>query len=158
MSEHRLVAVTLDPDSLAPSPNADIEHERTIAIFDLIEANQFEVEGKDEGPYALELALREGRLVFSARRAADAEEVRAVILSLTGFRRIIKDYFLVCDSYFDAIRHATPAHIEAIDVGRRSLHNQGSALLEQRLKGKFRIDFDTARRLFTLICALQASR
>ncbi len=155
MSEERrrIVEIVLDEASLAAA-SADAEHERRIAIFDLMEANFFEVEGDEQGPYVLTLSLNDGRLVFDAARASDRQSVRVVVLSLSTFRRVIKDYFLICDSYHEAIRHATPAQIEAIDMGRRGLHNEGSELLSQRLSGKFKVDFDTARRLFTLICAL----
>lgn len=153
MSANRLVDVLLDEASLAAA-SADAEHERRIAIFDLKEANVFEVEGMDEGPYLLTLSLHDGRLVLDVARDTDKQSIRALVLSLSPFRRIIKDYFLICDSYHQAIRNATPAQIEAIDMGRRGLHNEGSELLVQRLAGKFNVDFDTARRLFTLICAL----
>jgi uncharacterized protein (UPF0262 family) len=153
MSENRLVDVVLDEGSLAAA-TADAEHERRIAIFDLIEDNSFEIEGMSEGPYALTLSVSDGRLVFDVARASDRQSVRTVVLSLSPFRRVIKDYFFVCESYYAAIRNATPSQIEAIDMGRRGLHNEGSELLVQRLDGKFKIDFDTARRLFTLICAL----
>ena len=154
MSEaDRLVDIALDEASLAAA-NADAEHERKIAIFDILEANVFAVDGVDAGPYALTLSISDGRLVMDAARASDGVSVRAFVLSLSTFRRVIKDYFLVCDSYHQAIRHATPSQIEAIDMGRRALHNEGSELLTQRLAGKFTVDFDTARRLFTLICAL----
>jgi len=153
MSNHRLVDIVLDEGSLAAA-TADAEHERRIAIFDIIEANTFEIEGMDEGPYQLTLSVHDGRLVFDIARAADKQSVRAVVLSMSPFRRVIKDYFFVCESYYAAIRNATPSQIEAIDMGRRGLHNEGSELLVQRLEGKFKVDFDTARRLFTLICAL----
>jgi len=153
MTNHRLVEIVLDEGSLAAA-TADAEHERRIAIFDLLEANAFEIEGMDDGPYLLTLSAVDGRLVFDVARAADKQSVRALVLSLSPFRRIIKDYFFVCESYHAAIRNATPSQIEAIDMGRRGLHNEGSELLVQRLAGKFNVDFDTARRLFTLICAL----
>jgi uncharacterized protein (UPF0262 family) len=153
MSANHLVDVILDEGSLAAA-SADVEHERRIAVFDLKESNVFGVDGLDEGPYTLSISLNDGRLVLDAARASDHCSVRVLILSLTPFRRIIKDYFFVCDSYYQAIRNATAAQIEAIDMGRRGLHNEGSELLVQRLAGKFSVDFDTARRLFTLICAL----
>lgn len=148
----RLIDIALDEASLAAA-SADAEHERRVAIFDLLEANVFAVEGLDVGPYRLGLSVADQRLVFAVT-AEGGEEVKTVILSLAPFRKVIRDYFLVCDSYFTAIRQATPAQIEAIDMGRRGLHNEGSELLAERLAGKFKIDFDTARRLFTLICAL----
>lgn len=153
MSErNRLSDVRLDEASLAAA-SADAEHERRVAIFDLLEANTFAVDGMDEGPYALFLSIIDQRLVFRIDRE-NGEELHTFILSLAPFRKVIRDYFLVCDSYFSAIRSATPAQIEAIDMGRRGLHNEGSTLLSERLAGKVTIDFDTARRLFTLICAL----
>ena len=148
----RLIDITLDESSLAAA-SADAEHERRVAIFDLLEANVFAVEGLDVGPYRLGLSVVDQRLVIAVTAEGGAE-VKTVILSLAPFRKVIRDYFLVCDSYFTAIRQATPAQIEAIDMGRRGLHNEGSELLSERLAGKVKVDFDTARRLFTLICAL----
>lgn len=149
---NRLIAIDLDETSLGAA-SADADHERRIAIFDLLESNVFEVEGEDAGPYALKLLVIDQRLIFEIS-GRDGGAPKSVVLSLTPFRRVIKDYFLVCNSYYDAIRNATPAQIEAIDMGRRSLHNDGSRLLEERLAGRVKMDFDTARRLFTLICAL----
>ncbi len=151
-ARNRLTDIALDEASLAAA-SADAEHERRVAIFDLLEANVFAVEGTDAGPYKLGLSVVDQRLVFRVATEADAE-VKTLILSLAPFRKVIRDYFLVCDSYFTAIRQATPAQIEAIDMGRRGLHNEGSELLTERLSGKVSLDFDTARRLFTLICAL----
>jgi uncharacterized protein (UPF0262 family) len=149
---NRLIAIDLDEASLGAA-SADADHERRIAIFDLLESNVFEVEGEDAGPYALKLMVIDQRLIFEVS-GKDGGAPKSVVLSLTPFRRVIKDYFLVCNSYYDAIRNATPTQIEAIDMGRRSLHNDGSRLLEERLAGRLKMDFDTARRLFTLICAL----
>jgi uncharacterized protein (UPF0262 family) len=151
-SPSRLVAVTLDEASIGRS-NPDIEHERAVAIYDLLEENEFAPAQDDGGPYALHLAISENRLAFDIRRAGGAPVVTH-LLSLTPFRRIVKDYFLICESYYQAIRTATPSQIEAIDMGRRGLHNEGSQLLMERLADKVRVDFDTARRLFTLICVL----
>ncbi len=148
----RLVSVTLDEESIGRS-NPDIEHERAIAIYDLIEDNSFAPDGHDGGPYTLHLRMADRRLVFDIREQNGAPVV-AHFLSLTPFRRIVKDYFLICDSYYQAIRTATPDRIEAIDMGRRSIHDEGSRVLMERLKQKVAIDFDTARRLFTLICVL----
>ena len=148
----RLVAVTLDETSIGRS-SADIEHERAVAIYDLIEQNVFAPVGHDGGPYALQLGITENRLVFDVR-LGDGTPVIAHMLSLTPFRPIIKDYFLICDSYYKAIRTSTPSQIEAIDMGRRGLHDEGSRLIVERLSGKIEIDFDTARRLFTLVCVL----
>jgi uncharacterized protein (UPF0262 family) len=148
----RLVKVSLDESSIG-SASRDIEHERAIAIYDLTEENFFAPAGHDGGPYRLNLGVASNRLIFDVRTEAE-EPVIAHHLSLTPFRRIVKDYFLVCESYYQAIRSATPSQIEAIDMGRRSLHNEGSELLMERLKGKISIDLDTARRLFTLITVL----
>ena len=131
----------------------DIEHERAIAIYDLIEENSFAPLGHDGGPYCLALQVVENRLVFDIRTES-GDPVIAHYLSLSPFRRLVKDYFLVCESYYQAIRTATPSQIEAIDMGRRALHNEGSELLQQRLKDKVAVDFDTARRLFTLLTVL----
>lgn len=148
----RLADVQLDEGSLAPA-SANTEHERRIAMFDLVESNSFAVEGADSGPYALTLSVSDGRLVFVVR-GADGAEACAHQLSLSPLRRLIKDYFLICESYYSAIRDATPTQIEAIDMGRRGLHNEGAEVLAKILEGKFRLDFETSRRLFTLICAL----
>jgi len=148
----RLVKVFLDEDSIGPG-NRDIEHERAIAIYDLVEENSFAPVGHESGPYYLRLALVGNRLIFDIR----TEDDRPVVthhLSLTPFRRLVKDYFLVCESYYQAIRTATPSQIEAIDMGRRGLHDEGSELLIERLKHKVAVDFDTGRRLFTLISVL----
>jgi uncharacterized protein (UPF0262 family) len=150
--KQRLVKITLDEGSIGRS-GPDIEHERAVAIYDLIEENVFAPADHAGGPYALQLSITENRLVFDIREE-DGTPVMAHFFSLTPLRRIVKDYFLVCDSYYKAIRTATPTQIEAIDMGRRGLHNEGSELLRERLKEKIEIDFDTARRLFTLICVL----
>jgi uncharacterized protein (UPF0262 family) len=149
----RICSIVIDEKSLA-SAGPDAEHERKIAIFDLIEQNSFHVIGYDGGPYDVALSLEDNRLVFNV--AEGTAQVRRFILSMTAMRRIIKDYFMVCDSYYDAIRSSTPAQIEAIDMGRRGLHNEGSQLLTERLAEKVEVDHDTARRLFTLVCALHA--
>jgi uncharacterized protein (UPF0262 family) len=149
---HRLVAVTLDENSIGRG-NPDQEHERAIAIYDIVEANTFGVPNHDGGPYALHLGLVEKKLCFDIRTTAGAPVV-AHHLSLTPFRRVIRDYEMICDSYYKAIRSASPAQIEAIDMGRRGLHNEAAELLMQRLDGKVILDQDTARRLFTLIFAL----
>jgi len=151
-SNSRLVAVTLDEGSIGRS-GPDVEHERAVAIYDLIEQNSFAPVGHKGGPYALHLGLKENRLVFDIR-LTDGKPVIAHLLSLTPFKRIVKDYFLICDSYYAAIRTATPDRIEAIDMGRRGLHDEGSKILQEALKSKVRVDFDTARRLFTLLCVL----
>jgi uncharacterized protein (UPF0262 family) len=148
----RLIDIELDESIGRSTP--DVEHERAVAIFDLIEENCFcPVSDEGTGPYKLKLSLMEARLVFAISRE-NGEDVVTHILSLTPFRRIVKDYFLICESYYDAIRSSTPSHIEAIDMGRRGLHNEGSQTLMDRLSGKIDIDFNTARRLFTLVCVL----
>jgi uncharacterized protein (UPF0262 family) len=149
-SDQRLQSVVLDEGSLA-SVSRDQEHERQVAIFDLLEQNYFQPEGAAGGPYDLRIALIDNRLALDITGPSYQHRH---LLSLSPFRSVIKDYFLVCESYYDAIRSATPAQIEALDMGRRGLHNEGSALLQQRLSGKVETDSDTARRLFTLICAL----
>jgi len=147
----RLVAVTLDEASIGRS-NPDVEHERAVAIYDLLEDNDF-APNDEEGPFALHLSITGARLVFDIRRA-DGTPVVAHLLSLSPLRRVVKDYYTVCDSYYAAIRTATPDRIEALDMGRRALHDEGSKLLMERLSRKVTLDFDTARRLFTLICVL----
>jgi uncharacterized protein (UPF0262 family) len=148
----RLVAVTLDETSIGRG-NADQEHERAIAIYDIVESNSFGVPGHDGGPYTLHLGIVENKLAFQVK-IADGSDCISHYLSLTPLKRVIKDYEMICDSYYKAIRSASPAQIEAIDMGRRGLHNEAAELLVQRLDGKVLIDFDTARRLFTLIYAL----
>ena len=148
----RLVSVTLDEASIGRS-NADVEHEREIAIYDLLEQNTFTPVGHDGGPYALNLSVNGNRLVFDIR-LEDGTPVMAHLFSLSPLRRIVKDYYMICDSYYAAIRTATPDKIEAIDMGRRGIHNEGSVILMERLKDKVSLDMDTARRLFTLICVL----
>lgn len=148
----RLVDIVLDESIGRSTP--DVEHERAVAIFDLIEENRFLPVGDEAaGPYKLRLSLMESRLVFAIARESD-EPVITHILSLTPFRKIVKDYYLICESYYDAIRCSTPSQIEAIDMGRRGLHNEGSQTLMDRLSGKIDMDMDTARRLFTLVCVL----
>jgi uncharacterized protein (UPF0262 family) len=151
--DNRLVAVELD-ESLAGAATADIDHERQVAIYDLIEDNRFDMVGDVDGPYRLRLSIVEKRLVFSVTTAADSADAGTVLLSMTPFRRIVRDYFMICESYYEAIRMAPASRIEAIDMGRRGLHDEGSQVLLERLQGKIETDFATARRLFTLICAL----
>ncbi len=151
-SRHRLASVALDEGSIGRG-TPDQEHERQIAIYDLVEVNSFGVPDHDGGPYALHLAMRDKKLVFDIREI-DGTPVIAHVLSLTPFRRILRDYFMVCESYYAAIRTATPAQIEAIDMGRRGLHDEGAQVLAERLNGKIACDFDTARRIFTLLTAL----
>ena len=149
-ANHRLQSVQLDEQSLGAA-SRDQEQERQIAIFDLLELNTFEPEGAEGGPYDLFMSLVDNRLVLDIKGPAYE---RRHILSLSPFRSVIKDYFMICESYYDAIRNATPQQIETLDMGRRGLHNEGSDLLRRRLEGKVSVDVDTSRRLFTLICAL----
>jgi uncharacterized protein (UPF0262 family) len=148
----RLTQVTLDDNSIGRG-TADQEHERETAIYDLIDDNQFGVVGHEGGPYALHISLNDAKLVLAV---SDSEDKAVVthILSLTPFRSILKDYFMICESYYSAIRTASPSRIEAIDMGRRGLHNEAAQLLLERLTGKLDIDIDTARRIFTLVTAL----
>jgi uncharacterized protein (UPF0262 family) len=150
--DDRISAIALDEKSVISRTPA-IEQEREVAISDLLEANRFKPKGSGSGPYRLALSVKENRLIFDIAREEGAR-VGRILLSLSPFRRIIKDYFLVCDSYYKAIRTAPPSQIESLDMGRRALHNEGTELLLKRLSGKVETDFDTARRLFTLICVL----
>jgi len=156
MSDARIIKVELDEATILRR-NADIEQERRVAIFDLIEDNVFkplrDFGDGYAGPYQLHLSVEEGRLIWDIRRE-DGSPFEILILGLGRFRRVVKDYFAICDSYYQAIRNSTPAQIEALDMGRRGLHNEASQLLQTRLNGKIETDLDTARRLFTLICAL----
>lgn len=147
-----LSAITLDEASLVALSPA-IAQEREVAVLDLLDANSFRIEGSDSGPYELTLGVGEGRLVFDLQRGGEAHA--RIALSLAPLRTVIKDYWLVCESYYKAIRTATPQQVEALDAGRRALHDEGATELRQRLHGKIETDFATARRLFTLICVLQ---
>ncbi len=147
----RIIDIQLDENSIARN-TAEVEHERKVAIFDLLEKNSFVLDGGAGGPYRLKLSITENRLCFEIG-CAEGEPVM-FLLSLSPFSKLIKDYFLVCESYYEAIKTAPPARIEALDMGRRGLHDEGSHLLMERLKGKITTNFETARRLFTLICAL----
>jgi uncharacterized protein (UPF0262 family) len=149
-TSHKIKSIEIDEDSLAAA-SRDQEQERQVAIFDLLDGNYFEPAESEGGPYDIKLSLIENRLAFDIK--GEAYE-RRHLLSLSPFRGVIKDYFLICDSYYSAIRNSTPQQIEALDMGRRGLHNEGSNLLRERLEGKVKTDLDTARRLFTLICAL----
>lgn len=153
----RLVEVRLD-DSGLPPPTPEIEQERRVAIFDLLEQNLFRLPGRADaepvpGPYRLDLSVQDRRLVFDIS-TAEGRPAHVFHLSLSPFRQVIKDYFAICASYFDAVKRLPPAQIEAIDMGRRGIHNEGSTLLMERLDGKIETDMATARRLFTLICVL----
>jgi uncharacterized protein (UPF0262 family) len=147
-----LTAITLDDRTIGRGA-PDIEHERNVAIFDLLESNSFSVLSHDGGPYQLKLSISEGRLVLEISEEGSVETLTH-ILSLAPLRKIVKDYFMICESYYAAIKTATPMQIETIDMARRSVHNEGSDTLVERLAGKIAIDFNTARRLFTLICVL----
>ncbi|MBT3333320.1 MAG: UPF0262 family protein [Rhodospirillaceae bacterium] len=153
MSKQRIAQIVLDERTVIRR-SADIEHERRVAIFDLLEENSFQPNGDFTGPYNVVMGMEENRLALDIRDLEDAHLTR-VLMPLTPFRRIIRDYFTVCESYFQAIKSATPSKIEAIDMGRRGLHNDGSDLLRERLDGKITVDNETARRLFTLVCILQ---
>ena len=148
----KLHAVVFDESSIGRG-TPDQEHEREIAVYDLVESNCFAPAGRGGGPFALRIALQDAKLALEIS-GADRGLIITHILSMTPFRRVLKDYFMICESYYAAIRTATPAQIEAIDMGRRGLHNEGAQILMDRLEGKIECDFDTARRLFTLVTAL----
>ncbi|MGB7433190.1 MAG: UPF0262 family protein [Ahrensia sp.] len=149
----RLIDLTLDQTIGRSTP--DVEHERAVAIFDLLEDNRFKPVGDTgSGPYQLKLSVVEGKLVFLVLRE-NGDDVATHILSLGPFKRIVRDYYMICESYYEAIKTAAPGQIETIDMARRGVHNDGSETLQARLEGKIEVDFDTARRLFTLICVLQ---
>ena len=147
-----LNAVTLDEASVVQRSQA-IEQEREVAILDLLDANSFRVEGSEAGPYELRLGVEEGRLVFDIRRGGEPHH--RILLALAPMRGVIRDYWLVCENFYKAIRTATPQHVESLDAGRKALHDEGANELRRRLEGKIETDFVTARRLFTLICVLQ---
>ena len=151
-NNQRIVNIILDEKSVVRRA-AHVEHERKVAVYDLLEDNHFKPTGGHDGPYVLHLGIEENRLVFDIRTEDDTPLDRFT-LSLNTFRRIVKDYFMICESYFEAIKTAPPSRIEALDMGRRGLHNEGSDILRDRLEGKVEIDLPTARRLFTLICVL----
>ncbi|SLN52195.1 hypothetical protein PSA7680_02727 [Pseudoruegeria aquimaris] len=157
----KLVRVEID-DAGLPAPTPEIEQERKVAIFDLLEDNSFALPGREgqevpAGPYGLVLAIRERRLVFEITTEA-GEKVVDFHMSLGPFRQVVKDYFQICKSYFDAVKKLPPSQIEAIDMARRGIHNEGARVLQERLEGKAEVDIDTARRLFTLICVLHFGR
>ena len=155
-SKQRIISVELDEGSIVWR-NPDVEQERRVAIFDLIEDNKFVPQrGHPDGyagPYRLMLRVEDGRLIFEISRE-DGSPLEAIILGLGRFRRPIRDYFAICDSYYQAISNASPAQIETVDMARRGIHNDAADMLKERLEGKIAVDFDTARRLFTLICVL----
>ena len=148
----RIVNIFLDEKSVIRRA-AQVEHERKVAIYDLLEENHFALAGDDRGPYNLHLSVEDNRLVFDIRTEGD-DALDKFTVPLASFRKIVKDYFMVCESYFEAIKTAPPSRIEALDMGRRGLHNEGSDILRERLEAKVEIDRATARRLFTLLCVL----
>jgi uncharacterized protein (UPF0262 family) len=153
----RICHIEIDDNGL-PAPTPEIEQERRVAIFDLLEDNRFAMPGRGgqaspEGPFRLALAIREGRLVFDLD-TEDGQRLTSFLLSLGPFRQVVKDYFQICESYFEAVKRLPPSQIEAIDMARRGIHNEGARVLQERLEGKAELDTDTARRLFTLICVL----
>jgi len=152
LSNERLVGVTID-ENLANSASLELKQERDLAIHDLIEANNFTLSGGPQGPYRLHISSQDQRLVFELATKAN-QPLYTFGLSLGPFRRVVKDYFQICDSYNMAVKASNPQAIEAIDMARRAIHNEGSETLQARFKGKAEMDFDTARRLFTLVCAL----
>lgn len=152
-ADHYIAELHIDEDSL-PVSSIEMQHERRVAVFDLLEENEFRPLDSEGGPYVLHLGLKDGRrLVFDVTRTNGAERGTYTV-TLVPFRRVIKDYFLICESYHNAIRTATSAKIEAIDMGRRGLHNEGSRMLSDALRNQVEIDFNTSRRFFTLICSL----
>lgn len=148
----RIIEIRLDAASIVRW-SREVEHERQVAVFDLLERNSFRLVHGFAGPYRVQLSLRESNLIF-ALSDEDGQNQAEVTVSMRPFRRLIKDYFLICDSYFQAIKHASPSRIEAIDMGRRGLHNEGAEKLSDALADKILVDDETARRLFTLICVL----
>ncbi|HVI99563.1 MAG TPA: UPF0262 family protein [Sphingomonas sp.] len=156
MADPRIIDIQLDERTILWR-SADIEQERRIAIYDLLEGNHFAPQKPHDdgyaGPYRLTLAVEEGRLALRIDRE-DGRHLETHILALGRFKRPIRDYFAICDSYYQAIRAATPQQIETVDMARRAIHNQAAELLQERLDGKIEVDFDTARRLFTLLCVL----
>ena len=156
MADPRIIDVELDERTVLWR-SADVEQERRIAIFDLIEGNHFAPQRAHAdgyaGPYKIKLSVEEGRLAIHIHRADDSH-LETLVLALGRFRRPIRDYFAICDSYYQAIRQSTPQQIETVDMARRAIHNEAAERLMERLKGKIDVDFDTARRLFTLICVL----
>lgn len=148
----RIVQITLDQKTMVRRA-PEVEHERAVAIYDLLEENYFEPVGCGEGPYILRLGIEDNRLIFDIRDRQD-QQLGRVPLPILPFRKIVKEYFQICESYYEAIKNAPPSRIEAVDMGRRGLHNEGSLMLQERLAGKITIDHNTARRLFTLLCVL----
>ncbi len=153
MGEPRIVSLNLDEKTVVRR-SPEVEHERAVAIFDLLEENRFAPLGHDGGPYELRLSVEDRQRLVLDIQQENGDPVARVTMSLAPFRRIVKDYFQICESYFDAIKRLTPSQIETIDMARRGLHNEGSDMLTERLKDKVEMDRDTSRRLFTLLCVL----
>lgn len=149
---HRIIDVTLDEHSFVRR-NPDVDHERRVAIFDLLQENRFAPTCGAEGPFRVHIGAREGRLVLEVRSEDDGE-TDTIVLALTPFRRVIREYFQICESYYDAIKTASPSRIEAIDMGRRGLHDEGAELLRRHLAPRVDVNEATSRRLFTLLCVL----
>lgn len=155
MADDRLISVDIDQESLAAN-GPDAEHERRVAIFDLLERNSFKLIGHEaSGPYRLELLQVDRKLAFDISNEA-GKKIYTYLFSLSPFRGVIRDYFMICESYHDAIRGSTPMQIEAIDMARRGIHNEGSDLLRERFEDKIEVDIETSRRLFTLVCSLHS--
>ena len=153
MADHRIVGITLD-DRTVVRRSPEVEHELNVAVYDIIERNRFEPTGAFAGPYRVHLSIEERRrLVFEVTDDGNGQQAR-MTLPLVPFRRIVRDYFQICESYYDAIKRLSPSQIETLDMARRSIHDEGSAILIERLQGKIGVDEETARRLFTLICVL----
>ena len=153
----RICQIEID-DSGLPTPTPEVEQERKVAVFDLLEDNSFALVPRDgqtppEGPFSLKLAIRDRRLVIDIA-AESGPQIAELQLALGPFRQVVKDYYQICGSYFDAVKRLPPSQIEAIDMARRGIHNEGARLLQERLDGKAQMDIDTARRLFTLVCVL----
>ncbi len=153
MSDTQCIAKIFLDEKTSGRRAAHVEHERKVAIYDLLEENRFAPVGHDSGPYVLHLGIEDNRLVFDIR-TEDDRSIEKFTLPVNSFRRIVKDYFMICESYFEAIKTAPPSRIEALDMGRRGLHNEGSDILRERLQDRVEVDRATARRLFTLICVL----
>lgn len=151
---NRIISIDIDDQAL-PAPSPEVDQERKVAVYDLLEENSFSIPRAAEfpGPYRLSLGMREGRLVFGVSNEA-GDKVAEFHLSMGPFRQVVKDYFQICESYFEAVKRLPPSQIEAIDMARRGIHNEGARVLQERLEGKALVDTATARRLFTLICVM----
>jgi len=153
LNDHFIVELNLDADSL-PAISPEMQHERRGAIFDLLENNEFRPLESESGPYVIDISLKEGDRLLMDMKRSNGSDRGQILLSMRPFRRVIKDYFLICESYHTAIRTATSAQIEAIDMGRRGLHNEGARMLQDSLRNHAEVEFATARRFFVLLCAL----